>query len=83
MGGVQIGTVQSIGLDQSHHDIRVDLSVMKDTASWIKKDASAEIATQGSWATSSSRSALAARINTASRGDQKPHAPSPEPDSIH
>ncbi len=47
LGGVSVGTVQDIKLDNDRRDIRVELAVSQDGASWIHQDATAEIATQG------------------------------------
>lgn len=47
LGGIQIGTVKQVVFDDSSRDIRVDLDIKSDSAGYIKKDADAEIATQG------------------------------------
>jgi len=47
VGGVPVGTITDIGFDSQKRDIKVSYSVTRDSADWIRKDSSAEIATQG------------------------------------
>ncbi|OFZ54255.1 MAG: hypothetical protein A2428_06155 [Bdellovibrionales bacterium RIFOXYC1_FULL_54_43] len=47
LGGLQVGTVKSIGFDPEKHNVRVELSVAKDSSEWIRSDSFAEIVTQG------------------------------------
>lgn len=47
LGGLQVGTVESVEFDNEAHDIKVSFSVSRTSAEWIRKDATAEIATQG------------------------------------
>jgi phospholipid/cholesterol/gamma-HCH transport system substrate-binding protein len=47
LGGVQVGTVEKITLDIGRHDILVRFSVAEEDASWVRKDATVMIATQG------------------------------------
>src|SRR4051794_41035870 len=44
LGGVQMGTVDSVAFDPEHHNIRVTISVAKSNAEWIREDTTAEIA---------------------------------------
>jgi phospholipid/cholesterol/gamma-HCH transport system substrate-binding protein len=47
IGGIQVGTVDKISLDLEKRDIRVDFSVSRESANWIRENSTAEIATQG------------------------------------
>jgi phospholipid/cholesterol/gamma-HCH transport system substrate-binding protein len=47
IGGLNIGTVSDVELDQKTKDIRVSLKVMRKYAQWIRKDSQAEMLTQG------------------------------------
>jgi phospholipid/cholesterol/gamma-HCH transport system substrate-binding protein len=47
VGGIQIGTVDHVAFDDATHNIVVNFNVAKTSAEWIRKDATAEIATQG------------------------------------
>lgn len=47
LSGIHVGTVDSLDFDMSRREIRVQLSLAKKTALWIRKDSEAEIATQG------------------------------------
>lgn len=47
LGGVQVGTIETIELDNQRHDVRVSFFVTKDDAVWIRKDATLMIVTQG------------------------------------
>ncbi len=47
MGGVNVGTIDSIEFDQTTRDVKVQFSVSKESSSWIRKDSTVEIATQG------------------------------------
>jgi phospholipid/cholesterol/gamma-HCH transport system substrate-binding protein len=47
LGGVSVGTVEKIAFDQEKKDIRISLAVIKDASSWIHRDATSELATQG------------------------------------
>jgi phospholipid/cholesterol/gamma-HCH transport system substrate-binding protein len=47
VGGIQIGTVDKVAFDDEQHNIRVGFNVARSSAEWIRKDATAEIATQG------------------------------------
>lgn len=47
MGGLQVGTVETIRFDRERRDLAVDLQVARDQADWIRKDSSVEIQTQG------------------------------------
>lgn len=47
MGGLQVGTVESVKFDLERRDIKVMLQIKRDQAPWIRKDSTAEIATQG------------------------------------
>ena len=46
-GGLQVGTVQSVDLDETKKDIRVWITVNRKYQEWVRKDTAAEIATQG------------------------------------
>lgn len=47
IGGIQVGKVERIVFDMDTRDIRVELSVSKDSSKWIRKNSTLEIATQG------------------------------------
>ncbi len=47
VGGVQAGTVDAVKFEKGQQQIRVELSVRKDAAQWIREQSQAEIATQG------------------------------------
>lgn len=47
LGGLQVGTVKGVDFDFERKDIQVELMVGRKYQDWIKKDCSAEIATQG------------------------------------
>ncbi|MGZ6334216.1 MAG: MlaD family protein, partial [Bdellovibrionota bacterium] len=47
VGGVQVGTVESISFDPKRRDIAVGVAVVRDSAQWVRRDSTAEIATQG------------------------------------
>lgn len=47
LGGVGIGIVDDIRFDNKERDIVVDFSVRRDSVDFIRKDSTAEIATQG------------------------------------
>jgi len=47
LSGVSAGTVQEIDLDESRRQVRVNIAIAKKYTAWIKKDSTAEIATQG------------------------------------
>lgn len=47
LGGIQVGTVDTIAFDSEKRDIRVNFTVAKDSAEWIRADSGVEIATQG------------------------------------
>jgi phospholipid/cholesterol/gamma-HCH transport system substrate-binding protein len=47
LGGVQVGTVDSIDLDNERRDIRIDFSVSRQSADWVRRDANVQILTQG------------------------------------
>jgi phospholipid/cholesterol/gamma-HCH transport system substrate-binding protein len=47
VGGIQIGTVDKVGFDFDQHNIQVSFNVARSNASWIRKDATAQISTQG------------------------------------
>ena len=47
LGGVPIGVVENIAFDNEERKITVVISVAKNSADWIRKDSSVEIATQG------------------------------------
>ena len=47
VGGIQIGTVEHAGFDNEQHNIQVSFNIARSSAEWIRKDATAEIATQG------------------------------------
>lgn len=47
LGGVSVGTVEEIGLDSKTRSIRVQFSVEKKSADWIRENSTVEIATQG------------------------------------
>jgi phospholipid/cholesterol/gamma-HCH transport system substrate-binding protein len=47
VGGLQVGTVENAEFDDKTHQVSLTISVQKSSATWIRKDAQAEIATQG------------------------------------
>jgi len=47
LGGVNVGVVKDVTFDTETSDIRVDVSVKRDFARWIRADTAAEIATLG------------------------------------
>lgn len=47
IGGVQVGTVADITFDKKARAVRVEYTVMKESADWVRKDSNAEIMTQG------------------------------------
>ena len=47
MGGVQIGTVESIRFDDAKRDVAVNIEVTRNLADWIRADSYIEIVTQG------------------------------------
>jgi phospholipid/cholesterol/gamma-HCH transport system substrate-binding protein len=47
LGGVPIGTVDSIDLDPKQRNIVVSFNVEKKSSDWIRKDSTVEVATQG------------------------------------
>ncbi len=47
LGGLQIGTVSKVELDEKTRDIKISYAVEKKYAEWIRKDSSIEIVTQG------------------------------------
>ncbi len=47
LGGVPIGTVETIHFDPSQRNIKVEFSVDRASLDWIRKDSVVEIATQG------------------------------------
>lgn len=47
LGGIQVGTVESIDFDMERRNIQVLLNVTRKSSTWIREDSTAEIATQG------------------------------------
>ena len=47
LGGVAVGTIDAIHLDEENRNILVRFSIGKDGATWVRADSSVEIATQG------------------------------------
>jgi phospholipid/cholesterol/gamma-HCH transport system substrate-binding protein len=47
LGGVNVGVVKNVSFDTEVGDIRVDISVKRNFARWIRADTAAEIATLG------------------------------------
>lgn len=47
LGGIHVGTVDSITFDMSTRDVQVDFNVKKESAEWLRADSTAEVATQG------------------------------------
>src|SRR5277367_3149774 len=47
IGGLQVGTVDSVEFDAERKDIRVRIEVARKYAEWIRKDSTLEIMTQG------------------------------------
>lgn len=47
LGGITVGTVDSIRFDPNKRDITVNYNITKESTQWIRKDTIAEIATQG------------------------------------
>lgn len=47
VGGIQIGTVDTVAFDPEKRDIRVGFKIARSSAAWIRKDAIVEIGTQG------------------------------------
>lgn len=47
IGGIQVGKVEHIIFDMESRDIRVDISISKESSKWIRKNSSVEIDTQG------------------------------------
>lgn len=47
MGGVQVGTVESIEFDREKRDLKIQLQIARDQSDWVRVDSTAEIQTQG------------------------------------
>ena len=47
IGGLQIGSVSTVDIDSATRDIRVEYSIEKKYAKWIRKDSTIEMVTQG------------------------------------
>jgi len=47
LGGVPVGTVRSIDFDYEHRNVQIEFSVAKKSSSWIRKNSTVEVATQG------------------------------------
>jgi phospholipid/cholesterol/gamma-HCH transport system substrate-binding protein len=47
LGGIPVGTVESIEFDGERRDIDVHFSVNRDSAKWVRADSSMEVLTQG------------------------------------
>lgn len=47
LGGLQIGSVSGISFDPEKRDMKVDFTVERDYAVYIRKDSTVEVVTQG------------------------------------
>ena len=47
IGGLQIGSVHGVDIDSATRDIKVEFTIERKYAKWIRKDSSVEMVTQG------------------------------------
>lgn len=47
LGGIPVGTVESLKFDGEHHDVKIRFSVESDSAKWVRDDSTMEVLTQG------------------------------------
>jgi phospholipid/cholesterol/gamma-HCH transport system substrate-binding protein len=47
LGGIPVGTVESLRFDGEHHDVELIFTTERDSAKWIRGDSTIEILTQG------------------------------------
>jgi phospholipid/cholesterol/gamma-HCH transport system substrate-binding protein len=47
LGGIPVGTVESLHFDGEHHDVEAKFSVDRDSGKWVRSDSTIEILTQG------------------------------------